>query len=91
MSARKQWQMTVHGVEHKEEKSEDVKYVRGHEKGAGSLKLGSWKERTRKAPGGDRRVRPGMEIIEKLQLLVMTGLERDHGSKWLRKRHRQSR
>ena len=41
-------------------------------------------------PGGDRRVRPGMEIIEKLQLLVMTGLERDRGSKWLRKRHRQS-
>lgn len=41
MSARKQWQMAVHGVEHKEGKSEDVKYVRGHEKGVGSLKLGS--------------------------------------------------
>lgn len=41
MSARKQWQMTVHGVEREEEGGEDVKYVRGHETGVGSLKLGS--------------------------------------------------
>lgn len=36
MSARKQWQMTVRGVERKEEGSEDVTYVKGHEKGVGS-------------------------------------------------------
>lgn len=82
--------MTVHGVKGKEEGSEDMKYVRGHEKGVESLKLGSQKERTLKVAGGDQRVRPGTEIIEKLQLLVMTGLKRDHGNRCLRKHHRQS-
>lgn len=90
MSARKQWQMTVHGVKGKEEGSEDMKYLRGHDKGVGSLKLGSQKERTLKVAGGHQRVRPGTEIIETLQLLVMTGLEHDHGNRWLRKHHRQS-